>query len=135
MTKGSLIPRQDEVNVTYNASAPACVGEVLTNYIRGFDYKQRTAVWEGWVSVLCNQAVDVDKIIKLSNVQSDDGELKSSEQSAVLTEPPPGWAPEYNNYRYFSSKQVRSPIGIEFNLRYFPYDRIWFVLIFSEVSG
>ncbi len=101
------------------------MGEVLTNYVRGFSLEDRTAVWEGWISVLCNRDLKVDDLIKLGNMQSDDGVQKTAEQSAVLTEPPSGYTDAFKDHRYFSSNQVRSRIGIDVDLRFYPYDIIF----------
>lgn len=123
------IPRQKTPPAT--AEVPEgtdCVFEVVTDYVWQFSFQSGTAVWQGWITAFCPVGnISVWDLVMIRDAQGLDPDVDIvSCQSGQLDAAPSGLAPELV---YWSWANYRAEIPVDFDLRYFPFDKIYVPLV------
>ncbi|KAI9032210.1 hypothetical protein DFJ74DRAFT_701832 [Hyaloraphidium curvatum] len=104
-----------------NGTAIQCQLELFTQLIGTFSLADGTAVWTGWISMLCNANVTVWDSVELLNLETEFGPLVTNRQAGIV-DPPAALGP---GFTFFSTAKIRVPILVDSDLTYYPYDRVW----------
>ncbi|KAI9016126.1 hypothetical protein DFJ74DRAFT_644840 [Hyaloraphidium curvatum] len=111
-----------------NETATECHFETYTMSLLGFSFADDSAVWEGWITMVCDANVTLWDTVEILNLKP--GGLSVSGQEYRTIPPAAQLGPAFVHW---STMKVQATARVDEDLRYYPFDETYLRLIIEAL--